>query len=96
MFRVLYSLLLVPASWSLVVVKNINYNINKEYGNISVNFTEADGGPEVSCNFSIFNDVPKGWVILTDSCIAHHNFFYKILFLNKSKSGSCEGSFHCA
>jgi hypothetical protein len=63
MFRLLYSLLLVPA-WSLVMVKNLNYNYNKEYGNISINFTEADGVPEVSCNFSIFNDVPKGWVIL--------------------------------
>jgi hypothetical protein len=38
MFRVLYSLLLIPA-WSALIVKQINYNINKEYGNISVNFT---------------------------------------------------------
>jgi hypothetical protein len=81
MFRVLYSLLLVLVPvWSLVVVKNINYNINKEYGNISINFTEADGGPEVSCNFTIFNDVPKGWVILTDPPIAHYNFLQNSFF----------------
>jgi hypothetical protein len=61
MFRVLYSFLLIPA-WSAVVVKNINYNINKEYGNISVNFTATEDGPKVSCNFSIFNDVSKAWV----------------------------------
>jgi hypothetical protein len=70
MFRVLYSLLLVLIPvWGLVVVKQINYNINKEYGNMSFNFTATEDGPVFSANFTIFNDIPKGWVILTDFII---------------------------
>jgi hypothetical protein len=65
MFRIFYGLLLIPV-WNAVVVKNINYNINKEYGNMSFNFTATKDGPAFLANFTIFNDVPKGWVILND------------------------------
>jgi hypothetical protein len=63
MFRVLYSLLLIPVS-SVIIVREINYNINREYGNMSLNFSATKDGPEVLCNFTIFNDIPKGWVII--------------------------------
>ncbi len=68
MFRVLYSLFLIPA-WSLVIIKQINYNINKEYVNVSFNFTVTKEGPIFLANFTIFNDIPKCWVILTDSIV---------------------------
>jgi hypothetical protein len=57
---------------------------------MSLNFSATKDGPEVLCNFTIFNDIPKGWVIQFFNAIFYQKSFEKKNFVDKSKGGDCQ------